>query len=259
MNRALWRRGLTAASLVVLMAAGGSAGGATAAWANDRPDAARATTGVAVAATYCASATEGLYWAVSSVQDTNGAEVDFWCEPSNGFIYHQWQLPGGGWSSPASLGAPSGQHLVGTPYPLVLPTGQLVVFAIGEDAQLWHKWQLCDGCAWSAWVSLGGGLASNPVVVRKTDGTLVAFALATDKDLWHKWQLCNGCTWSGWNSLSGGPFVGYIGASVILGGPSAADDRLQASAVRDNSIRNRRFATQPCAGCAWGGPTGWVG
>jgi hypothetical protein len=246
-------------SLAVLVASGVSAGGATAAWAGDGKSVVRKTTSTALAATYCVSGVAGLYWSVSSVQDTNGAQVNFWCEPSNGFVYHQWQLSGGGWSSPSSLGSPPNQHLVGTPYPLALPSGQLVVFAIGEDLQLWHKWQLCDGCSWSGWVSLGGGLASNPVVVRKTDGTLVAFAVAFNRDLWHKWQLCNGCSWSGWNSLGGGPFVGDIGASVLLGGPSSADDRLQASVVRDNTNHTRAFAIQPCPGCAWGGPTGWIG
>jgi hypothetical protein len=186
---------LIAASLVVLMVAG-LAGGATSAWAGE----AKGVTAAAVATTYCIAPDPGMDPGTNVVVDTNGMSVYFWCELGDGNIWHYWQLPGGGWSQSFSLGPPPGQHLLGTPDMVALPSGQLVLFAIGEDRQLWHKWQLCDGCNWSDWRSLGGGLASNPAVVRKSNGVLVAFALAFDRDLWHKWQLCNGCHWSGWTA-----------------------------------------------------------
>jgi hypothetical protein len=166
-----------------------------------------------------------------------------------GAVEHRWELCASGcsvWSTWRSLGAPAGTQVLGTPFPVRTTDGRLTVFAVFGDRQLWHRWQLCDGCDWSAWTNLGGGLASNPWVVLKTDGTMVAFALAFDLDLWHKWQVCAGCTWSEWNSLSGGRFASYPEAGRFT------DNRLFAKVWHENG--HQLYNQQDCVGCAWRKP-----
>jgi hypothetical protein len=141
--------------------------------------------------------------------------VDYWQD--QGEVRHQW--PGSnGWHS---LGHPPNALVLGSPAMGRTPDGRLTVFAVAEgNRQLWHKWQLCDGCGWSNWVSLGGGLSSNPSVIYKPvyGGIFVAFALAEDGDLWHTWQTCSGCTWSTWTTLgrkSGTSFNGAPDAQIL--------------------------------------------
>jgi hypothetical protein len=207
------RRGLALASVLVVVAAG-VLGVTSSAWAGPGTRAASA-----VAVTYCSGNAPGFTINRDSVQDTNGAIVYFWCNIQDGQIWHEWQLcTGCGYSAPAPLGMPPGVPLLGTPDAVVHPDGRLVVFATGEDRQVWHKWQLCDGCAWSGWSSLGGWLDSNPAAVRKANNTLVVFGLDVARDVNHRWQLCVGCGWSAWTSLGGGIFLKNVFAAEVSPG-----------------------------------------
>jgi hypothetical protein len=77
--------------------------------------------------------------------------------------------------------------------------GRLDLFVRGPDNALWHKYYANN--AWSAWQSLGGGLASGPAVASWGAGHLDVFVRGTDNALWHKYFVNNG--WSGWESLGG--------------------------------------------------------
>jgi hypothetical protein len=138
--------------------------------------------------------------------DDGGIWVSFRIDTQlgHGDVEHIW-----GNNDWISLGSPPGVEFLGTPSVVRTPDGRLTVFAVGAvNRNVWHRWQLCDGCGWSNWYSLGGGLNSNPTAVyRPSLGIFVVFAVAHDGDLWHKWQLCSGCGWSVWTSLSGGPFI----------------------------------------------------
>jgi hypothetical protein len=139
--------------------------------------------------------------------DDGGIQVYFRIDTQigHGYVEQIW----GNLDHWVNLGSPPGVELIGTPSAVRTPDGRLTVFAVGAvNRNVWHKWQLCDGCLWSDWYSLGGGLASNPAAVyRQSLGIFVVFAVAHDRDLWHTWQLCSGCGWSAWTSLSGGPFI----------------------------------------------------
>ena len=57
----------------------------------------------------------------------------------------------------------------------------------GQDDALWHRsW---NGSAWSAWVSLGGVLYSNPNVASCTSGGLDVFVRGQDYSLWRRTLL----------------------------------------------------------------------
>src|SRR5437868_1071675 len=51
------------------------------------------------------------------------------------------------------------------------------------------------------WTSLGGQLASPPVVARNWDGKLEVFAVGTSGALFHRKQLAPGGDFSAWSSL----------------------------------------------------------
>ncbi len=82
-------------------------------------------------------------------------------------------------------------------YIAVVAGRRLDVFARGTDNGLWHR-TYADG--WSAWESLGGGLAGAPDACSWAPGRLDVFMRGTDNALWHKWYE-NG--WSNWESLGG--------------------------------------------------------
>jgi hypothetical protein len=170
-----------------------------------------------------------------------------------GNVQHQW--PGSnGWQS---LGHPPNALVLGSPSMGRTPDGRLTVFVVAEgNRELWHKWQLCDGCGWSDWVSLGGGLNSNPSVIYKPiyGGIFVAFALAHDGDLWHTWQLCAGCTWSTWTTLNAMSGVSFIGAPEAEFFADATKVKVEISAYPN--IAHRR---QPTLEGPWGDWSGGVG
>ncbi len=91
----------------------------------------------------------------------------------------------GGWFAPMSVASRGADRL------------DVVARAHGRD--VWH--QAWDGGNWSAWLSLGGDLASPPQVLASGPQRLDAFALGRDRAVWH--QVWDGGKWSGWTSLGG--------------------------------------------------------
>jgi hypothetical protein len=73
--------------------------------------------------------------------------------------------------------------------------GRLEIFAQATDTQLYHKWQLSVGGAWSGWEAFGP--ASWPTVAANADGRLELVAIRGTK-LVHRWQLAPNGTWSDW-------------------------------------------------------------
>jgi hypothetical protein len=100
--------------------------------------------------------------------------------------------------------------------------GRMHVFFRGADGALNYRAQATPGSVtWSAAVSLGGVITSNPVAVHNADGRLEVFAKGTDNALYNNRQLtAGGSSWSGWARLGG----------VAAGDPAVArnnDGRLQ--------------------------------
>ncbi len=85
--------------------------------------------------------------------------------------------------------------------PAVVMTGPTrpVVFAVGTDDALYHKWRDSSSSPWSDWHSLGGTLTSSPAATM-SGGRIVVAGRGADRALWHKWYD-NG--WSDWHSLGG--------------------------------------------------------
>ena len=71
---------------------------------------------------------------------------------------------------------------------------RLIVFAVGQDQQIYHKFQLkaseaalsTDG--FTIWSSLGGTFLDGPSVVRDALARITIFARGADRGIWQKTQ-----------------------------------------------------------------------
>ncbi len=125
--------------------------------------------------------------------------------------------------------------------------GRLEAFGVGTDRALWHIWQEAPHAGpWSAWASLGGGIASDAAVADNTDGRLEVFVRGNDRALWHIWQeAAHAGPWAAWASLGG----------VITSNPAVAvntDGRLEAFARGTDNALWHIWQTAPHAG-PWSG------
>jgi hypothetical protein len=93
---------------------------------------------------------------------------------------------------------------------------RLEVFMTSLDNQLYHKWQYIypppkPTVKWSSdWVSRGGPIYGDPVVVQKPDSRLEVFMIGKDYKLFHIWQLPfsgsdppSSYRWSDWDPVGG--------------------------------------------------------
>ena len=95
----------------------------------------------------------------------------------------------------------SGQLASGTgPAVCSQDANSLDVFVQGTDHALWYR-HYQAGSGWSAWRSLGGGLASSPGVTSQANGKIDVFVRGTDGAIWYKEY--SGSSWSNWIGLGG--------------------------------------------------------
>ncbi|MEV6924700.1 fibronectin type III domain-containing protein [Dactylosporangium sp. NPDC051485] len=85
--------------------------------------------------------------------------------------------------------------------------GTVQVFGRGADGNLYYTVQTSatNPAAWQNWVSLGGLIASDPVVAQWDDGTLEVFAVgAGDGQIWHRVQARAGdnTSWAWWTHVA---------------------------------------------------------
>ena len=118
-------------------------------------------------------------------------------------LWHTWQTaPNGGWSGWISHDAPAGKKFQRL-RPAVgrAADGRLELFAVSEDAALWHLRQTAPNDGWSQWLSHGAppvpGLAGSPAVAPGADEHLQLFVMGTDGALWQLSQTPDG----GWSQL----------------------------------------------------------
>lgn len=87
--------------------------------------------------------------------------------------------------------------------------GRLVLFAVGQDQQIYHKFHMPRGelptaDGFTFWSSMGGTFMGGPSVARDATGRLAVYARGADRAIWLKSQVDpNGQTWTPWTSLGG--------------------------------------------------------
>ena len=83
--------------------------------------------------------------------------------------------------------------------------GQLEVFRVGPEGDLWHRWRKASNGAWSSWSSLGGSLLSGIAVVTNGEGQMEVFAVDRSShalECIHQ-LTTNSLSWSSWTNLGG--------------------------------------------------------
>lgn len=138
---------------------------------------------------------------------------------ADGHLYNAWQIvPNGGWVGPAPLAAIDGVKWVAASRD---GAGALHAFALDVTGTVRESRQGAGG--WSAWVSLGGGIAGPLDAGTNVDGRVEVFGRNAAGEVTHQWQLPGG-GWSGWYAMGSGPV-----SSVRLS--ANADGRLEVFAV----------------------------
>lgn len=129
------------------------------------------------------------------------------------------------------------------------PDGRRELFTTAGDGGVWHSWEWCPGCGWSAWEPLGlpggGPAAGSPAVAANADGRLEVF-VRSGGVLWHSWQWCGGgCGWSAWAPASD---VSSGAVQTDAGVGLNADGRLEVFAGIGDVLHH---SWQECPGCGW--------
>jgi len=167
-------------------------------------------------------------------------------------VWHKWQyLPGSGWLGWENLGDGRNNSV---PTVGVNSDGRLQVFAVSLGSAVHSAYQLCPGCGWSSFYSLGSWVNSVPAVGQNYDGRMEIFALDGNHNIIHNWQVDPSGDWSGWFSLGDGRANGRPTVARNL------DGRLEVFVISNGSAILHN--TQLCAGCDWSGFTyvsgGWL-
>jgi len=120
-----------------------------------------------------------------------------------------------GWGSPVDLGG----VFASAPAAASDSPGQLRVFALGTDGNLYWDTRTNKG-VWSGWISLGGGgFTSRPAAVSWGPNRVDLFIRGPSGSLLHRWL--NTATWSNWEDLGGilaagtGPSVASMGSNKL--------------------------------------------
>jgi hypothetical protein len=103
------------------------------------------------------------------------------------------------WSTATSLGG----IITSAPAATLNSSGQIDVFARGNDGAVWSLSTTSNGTIVSGWYSIGGQIPVNTGAAACSwgAGRLDVFVNGTDGALWHKWFT--GGSWSGWQTLGG--------------------------------------------------------
>jgi len=147
---------------------------------------------------------------------------------------HNWQVwPGCGWHSESHGWEPLRGRFGSPPGAALNGNGVLVAFANGPTGvELFADWQVCPGCGWYGWTSLGKTVTTSfsaiaPVVATNGDGRLEVFLHeASHGVIRHTWQTSNAGGWIGrflWISAAEEPCF----TSQALAAATNKDGRLE--------------------------------
>src|SRR5262245_13794394 len=128
--------------------------------------------------------------------------------------------------------------------------GRLEVFALTNQQQIWHIWQVSPGGDWAGWSLLSSAsvTASAIAVGQNADTRLELFGIDTGGAVLHSWQLAPSADWSDWSDWS--PMVNPEpggGLTVVR----SADGRLEIFLTPSNVASNVWHAYQATPNGGW--------
>ena len=139
-----------------------------------------------------ASDTRGAAAAVASVSWGEGRIDLFWADGGRELRHRTWTADAG-WLPEESLGG----RLASGPAVTAWDVGQMEVFAVFDDGELWDRYW--DGTSWHAWESLGGSLRGQPAASSWGADRLDVWAPGRDGRIWHRFWV--GTRWVEWEQL----------------------------------------------------------
>jgi ligand-binding sensor domain-containing protein/signal transduction histidine kinase len=120
--------------------------------------------------------------------------------------------------------------------------GQLEVFKLDSDGNLYHRWRKTSNGAWSSWSSLGGSFAPGLAIINDSDGEMEIFGVdrGTQNLECARQLTTNSLDWSSWTNL-GGTFEPSVTAEKNL------DERIEIFAI-DNASHHVKHIFQTSSG-----------
>ncbi|GCF07758.1 hypothetical protein KDI_13220 [Dictyobacter arantiisoli] len=147
----------------------------------------------------------------SAVLNTDG-RVEVFARGSDNNIWHNYQLAAGGTGGWAGWGAiQSGYQFKDSPTVGMNADGRVEIFAVNNDNNIWHNYQVNAGAGWNNWSAVVPGyqFTSNAAVAYNSDGRMEIFARSTDNTIWHTYQKAANSGWSTtWQQLQTTTFQG---------------------------------------------------
>ena len=191
---------------------------------------------------------------------------------SDGDVWQIFQTaPNGGWSDWRRLGKPPAEIRPADRIGVASNAdGRQELFVMGEDAALWHVWQVAPNVGWSDWKSLGKPADQfgfppqspeppknrdlfDPTVQRNADGHLEVFVPGNGAfcNRWQEMPIFPGSAWrrEGWNAKpkpSDAVGITWLDAAVNL------ESRLETLALADDgAVWNARQVDVPPFWSKW--------
>jgi len=127
--------------------------------------------------------------AVAAVSWGEGRLDLFWVDAERALRHRAWNAATG-WLPEESLGG----TLASGPAVTAWAVGQMEVFAIFDDGELWDRYW--DGMAWHPWESLGGSLGGQPAASSWGPDRIDVWAPGRSGGVWHRYW--DGTRWVDW-------------------------------------------------------------
>jgi hypothetical protein len=170
---------------------------------------------------------------------------------SDGALWHRWQTaPNNGWSDWETMNTPAQAQfsMASTPAVGRSADGRFELFAVGTDADLWHRYQTAAGNGWSgSWEAMGTppgdtfSQQSTPAIAPDDDGRLELFVMGSGGTLYHRGQTDMSNGWSDWEAFSNNAMFNHLAVPVVA--PNA-DGRLEIFLVAEGGV-SHRWQTAP--------------
>ncbi len=131
-----------------------------------------------------------------------------------GNVWHNWQpAPNVGWAGWAGLGGVQTPKAAAGAVVARNQNGELEVFAVGNNGNVWHVRQAAVNGSWGNWADLGddGSGVTDLAVAVNADGRLQLFGISTNQILVSNRQRTPGGDWTGWRTVNTTPIMpGYV-------------------------------------------------
>ncbi len=176
---------------------------------------------------------------------------------NGGNVYHIWQTLGNSWSNWSEIAANGGQTLKAWLQVARDITGDLYLFALDSNGNVWSNWQSSPSGNWQTnWTELPvptSPIQQGFVAGQNANGRFELFGVGSDTNLYHMWVTTNGNWTANWVTIANNAPAGGFDPHLMVGNTN--DGRLQIFAIGKNSPNDLFTNWQGSISGAW---TNWA-